>query len=192
MLSLCYRIVLKAPILATFFNSHPLPWTEESEMMQSILGSIMSLMRKEQILCTPSLPYILLHYCTHGTLHGGRAVKSGTIFHVLPSFNETSLTSENSEDSCTTARITVLKLFLPIHAIVTSTRKLHLYLYWLCACNSTKHSSVCKGKTKDQGSFHDPTHCNFMGQMKGGSSEASRCHSNNRMFCIHRYLFTSH
>jgi len=40
----------------------------------------------------------LLHYCKHATLHGGRAAKPGTIFQVLPTFNETSLTSLNAED----------------------------------------------------------------------------------------------
>jgi hypothetical protein len=84
--------------------------------------------------------------------------------------------------------ITVLKLFLPVRAIVTKIRKIHLYIYWLCACKSTQHSSLCKGKTKNQGSFHDPTTCNFVRQMKGVSSEASRCQSNNRIFCIHMYF----
>jgi len=67
-------------------------------MMQSILISVLSLMCEEQILCTSSVPKILLHYCKHATLHGGTVSKSGTIFQVLPTFNETSLTSVNFED----------------------------------------------------------------------------------------------
>jgi len=85
--------------------------------------------------------------------------------------------------------ISAVKQFLPVCATVTSTRKLHLCLYWLCTCKSTQHSSLCKGKIKEQGSFHDPTQCNFVRQIKGGRSEASsRCQSNIRIFCIHRYF----
>jgi len=80
------------------------------------------------------------------------------------------------------------KLFLPVCAIVTSTRKLHLYLYWLCACKGAQHSSLCNGKTKNLGSFHDPKHCNFVRQIKVGSSEASRFQSNTWMYCIHMYF----
>jgi hypothetical protein len=48
---------------------------------------------------------------------------------------------------------------------------------------NTPHSSLCNGLRKDHGSFRDPTQCNFVGQIKGGSSEASRCQSNNIMYC---------
>jgi len=45
-------------------------------------------------------------------------------------------------------KISAIKLFLPICAIVTSKRKLQLYLYWLCACKNTQHSSLCNGKNQ--------------------------------------------
>ena len=56
-----------------------------------------------------------------------------------------------------------------------------------CVHVNTQHISLCNGLTKDQGPFCDTTQSNFVGQIKGGSSEASRCQSNNRMFCIHMY-----
>jgi hypothetical protein len=40
----------------------------------------------------------LQQYCKYGTHHGGRAANSGTNFHVLPSFNEMSLTPVNFEE----------------------------------------------------------------------------------------------
>ena len=84
--------------------------------------------------------------------------------------------------------ISAVKPFLPILVIVKSTRKLHIDLYWLCACKSIQHSRIGKGKSKDQWSIHDTSHCNFVRQIEGGRSEASRCQSNNGIFCIHRYF----
>ena len=54
-------------------------------------------------------------------------------------------------------RITVLKLFLPVHDIVTSSRKLQLYLYWPCASKLKVHSTVVYALAKPNIRDHSMT-----------------------------------
>jgi len=107
--------------------------------MQFLLCSVLSLMHEEKILCTPSLPSILLHYRKHGTHHGGRAANSGNIFQFLPTFNEMSLTSVNFEDKEQTNAICIRNHMHCFQSSFTGFYTEHNYSYAAQKINLQQH-----------------------------------------------------